>query len=85
MNIGRRFELLMAWASRNIPLARRAELLESAMKWSESKDCAAKSNEELFYIWGAMTGNQMGNYCRDLQAKWGGEILKEALKEAPKK
>jgi len=85
MNIGRRFELLMAMASRNIPPARRAELLERGMRWRESQDCAARSNEELFYLWGAMAGMQMQSYCEDLQTRWGGEILKEALKEAPKK
>jgi len=81
MNIGRRFELLMATASRNIPPARRAELLDSAMRWRGSPDCPASSSEELFYMWGAMTGLQMQSYCEDLQSRWGGEILKEALKK----
>jgi hypothetical protein len=75
MSIGRRYELLMANAARNISEPRRKELLEAAARWMESPGCPAKTHEELFYMWGAMAGIQIGNYCEDLQAQWGAEIL----------
>ena len=75
MTLGTRYELLMCNAARNIPEARRKELLELATRWMESDACGVKSHEELFYLWGAMAGMQIANYSEDLQAKWGAEIL----------
>lgn len=80
MTIGRRYELLMSVASRNIPEARRKELLELATSWMESDACTVRSHEELFYMWGAMAGIQMANYCEDLQAQWGAEFLEQQMK-----
>jgi hypothetical protein len=77
MSIGRRYELLMAVASRNIPEARRTELLELATRWMESDACGVRSHEELFYMWGTMTGIQIGNYSEDLQAKWGTDVMQD--------
>lgn len=77
MTIGRRYELLMSVASRNIPEARRKELLDLATRWMESDGCGVKSHEELFYMWGALAGIQIKNYSEDLQAKWGAEMMKD--------
>jgi hypothetical protein len=75
VTIGRRYELLMAVAARNISEARRNELLELASKWMRSDACGVKSHEELFYMWGALAGIQLRNYTEDLQAKWGAEVM----------
>lgn len=79
MSIGRRYELLMCVASRNIPKARREELLELATRWMESDACGVRSHEELFYMWGAMAGMQLVNYSEDLQARWGAEIIEKDM------
>jgi hypothetical protein len=81
MTIGRRYELLMANAAHNIPDAQRKALLEAATRWMESPACPARGHEELFYLWGAMTGIQMANYCEELQTQWGGQMIEEALKK----
>jgi hypothetical protein len=71
MSIGRRYELLLALAARNIPSARREELLELVTRWIESDACGVISHEELFYMLGGMAGIQMGNYSEDLaDAAW---------------
>jgi hypothetical protein len=79
MSIGRRYELLMANAARNISEPRRKELLEAAARWMESPGCPAKTHEELFYMWGAMAGIELVNYSKEVQAQIGGEILEAAL------
>ena len=78
MNIGRRYVLLMANATRKIPHARRSELLDELTEWVES-GCSAKDNEELFWALGAAMAIQMANYCEQVQAEIGGEILRKAL------
>jgi hypothetical protein len=75
MTIGRRYELLMSVASRNIPEERRKYLLDLASKWMMSDACPVTSHEELFYMWGALTGIQIKNYSEELQSKWGEELM----------
>jgi hypothetical protein len=71
MTIGRRYELLMAVASRNIPESRRKWLLESA---SLSIDTAVVglSKEEYFWLFGSMMILAMKPYSDHV-----GEIVKE--------
>jgi hypothetical protein len=77
MTIGRRYELLMSIASRNIPEARRKELLDLAQRWRDSQAERIVSHEELFYLFGAMTGLHMQLYCAALQTSSGAEPLFE--------
>jgi len=79
MTIGRRYELLMCVAARNIPEKRRKELLDLAQAWLASQECTVRNHEELFYMWGAMAGMQIANYSEDLQARWGAEILEKEM------
>lgn len=79
MTLGRRYELLMAVAARNIPEPRRRELIEMAMRWMESDACAVESHEELFYLWGAMTGVQMVAYMETMQEHIAGQILEKSF------
>lgn len=77
MTLGRRYELLMANAAHNIPECRRRELIEIALQWMESDACSVETVEEMFYLWGAMTGIQMKAYEQTIQTQIGGEILKK--------
>jgi hypothetical protein len=75
MTIGRRYELLMAVASRNIPAERRKELLDIAQEWRDADAHRIISHEELFYLFGAMIGFQMKLYCEALQSKRGVDVM----------
>jgi hypothetical protein len=81
MTIGRRFELLMCNAAHNIAEPRRKELLELAICWMESEQCGVRSAEELFYMFGAMTGIFMEGYSEEIQAQIGAEIIERDLAE----
>jgi hypothetical protein len=81
VTLGRRFELLTAHAARNIAAQRRTELLDSVQDWLESDDCPAESIEEMFYALAGVAAICMSEYCEEVQARIGGEILEREMKQ----
>jgi hypothetical protein len=77
MTLGRRFELLTANASRNIPRARRDELLDSLEEWLVEMELS--NPEERFWILAAGAAMWMGEYCKIVQAREGAEILQREM------
>ena len=79
MSIGRRYELLMAVASRSIPKPRREELMVRMLEWLQGpmKDATV---EELFYVLGAEVAIGMGRYTEVVQAQIGTRILEESVR-----
>lgn len=77
MTIGRRFELLTANASRNIPRARRDELLDLLEEWLVEMELV--NPEERFWILAAGAAMWMEEYCEIVQADEGTKILRKEI------
>lgn len=69
LTIGRRFELLSACAAREIPEARRTEIVERCTRWLDTQ--RGLSDEERFYMFAYMAITCMVNYCEQLQKENG--------------